>query len=168
MSYGLGNIGGIVSDYISKDDLMAFGAIGVGGIVGLVGFNYAFEKVYEVAKVDPAGFFGKNKTVIKGVGAVLTGIVAANFLGRKARGSYTKNMATGLGAGLAMAGIVTLAAKFAPAAYTSKLPTMLAGASSLYGRMLANAPVQVEEVNGAPMTIENVGGFRGGVERVLY
>lgn len=145
-----------------KRDLFAYAVMGVGVVGGIAAYNFAFNKVIEMAKIT-------NPSIVKygrPVGAVVLGIVGGSLLARK----VNANIGQGFAVGLTAAGLLNLANAVAPEVM-AKLPVSggmtLAGMRGMRGmRGLRGAPIQIEQVRGAPTSVQ-VAGF-GRLAPTLY
>ncbi|MDO8688545.1 MAG: hypothetical protein Q7R39_00785 [Dehalococcoidia bacterium] len=127
-----------------KEDLMEFVPAGAGLIGGNIAFGYA--AAFAAEKVE----FVRSNPWILDVAAIVAGITAGNMLNR-----YDKRVATGVGIGLVARGLTGLIGKYSPV----KLP--LAGLGADFNRYLAAAPQSVEQISGAPMSVEMGNGVSG-------
>lgn len=167
----LGNLNALFSNVGGfKDDAMAYGTMAAGALAAPIAYNYLFEMVAQAAKLDAAGPAVKYG---KPAGALILGIVGGNMVARK----FNRNLGMGIAVGATASAISGLVAAVSPDTYAmltgvktaapaATLPAADAKVAGYLGRGMGL--VAVEEVNGAPISIENVQGFAGNVASSLY
>lgn len=169
----IGNLNALFSNMSGlKEDLMTYGTIGAGVIGGVVAYNFAFDKLMAAMPSLATAADGKLVTYGKPLGAIALGIFGGQYVSRK----LNRNVGQGMAVGLTAAGLLGMiqvldTAKSLPFNATLQLTQPMLPAASVPPEKtvagLRAAPVQVEEINGAPITIEAVSGFSGNREAFM-
>lgn len=156
-------------------DLGTYTTIGVGLVGGIAAYNWAFKNLASALK------FNSNETAMKWgrpLGAIVLGIMGGAALGQMASKQrpgmgqdVLRNLGSGVAVGLVTAGALNLANVVAPD-MMAKLP--ISGGMTLQGlgryralrgmrgmRGLRGAPIQIEQVRGAPVSVQLAGLGRG-------
>lgn len=151
----LGNLNALFGNVTQfKDDAIAYTMIAAGAIVAPTAYNYLFETAATALKLDRAGGIYK---YAKPVGALVVGILGGRYLSR-----YNRNLGMGVAVGctaMALSQALTAVAPSVAAKVFTGMPMAQLPAPSTAVAGLGYGSVEVEEVNGAPISIENVGGF---------
>lgn len=148
-----------------KRDLMAYAVMGVGVVGSIAAYNFVWSKL-------PVSVTGASYAkYLKPAGAIVLGIVGGNLLARK----VNANIGQGFAVGLTAAGLLNLAGTI-PGVSDSLAKIGVGGGMNLAGlrgmrgmrgmRGLRGAPIQIEQVRGAPTSVQ-VAGF-GRLAPTLY
>lgn len=163
----MGSLANLFNASDLKDDLMAYGTMGVGAIGASVAWNMLSDKLFgsEAEHVVASAAAAQGEAVagvglggvlpaslaqyLKPAAAILFGIYGGNFISR-----YNRNLGVGVAVGLVATGTAQLVKQLVPSVPTGAFAGLGRTDSAAFAHYLNAAPMEVEEVSGAPMTIE--------------